>query len=153
MLRQFAAPPFEIGRGDVVEQQRAILQVATGQLGFDERLLAAQPVERGIDFLGGDLAEPCLIAGARSAAWPCGAVPASFSGPVMPWLVVATNTGRCAASAVLSSPADALALRPSMNRASYSPSLANLSFSGAAMLLRIRGGPLQTWPRPILWQP
>src|SRR5439155_1427295 len=49
---------FEIGGGDVVEQQRAILQVAAGQLGFDERLLAAQPVERAIDLLGGDLAEP-----------------------------------------------------------------------------------------------
>ena len=62
MLRQFAAPPFEVGGGDVVEQQRAILQVATGQPGFDEGLLAAQPVERGLDFLGGDLAEPQHLA-------------------------------------------------------------------------------------------
>ena len=62
MLRQFAAAPFEIGRGDVVEQQRAILEVAAGQCGFDERLLAAQPVERGIDLLGGDLAEPQHLA-------------------------------------------------------------------------------------------
>ena len=62
MLRQFAAAPFEISGGDVVEQQRAILEVAAGQLGFDERLLAAQPVERGIDFLGGNLAEPQHLA-------------------------------------------------------------------------------------------
>ena len=33
-----------------------------GQRGFDERLLAAQPVERGIDLLGGDLAEPQHLA-------------------------------------------------------------------------------------------
>ena len=62
MLRQFAAASFEIGGGDVVEQQRAILQVAAGQLGFDERLLAAQPVERAIDLLGGELAEPQHLA-------------------------------------------------------------------------------------------
>ncbi len=62
MLRQFAAASFEIGGGDVVEQQRAILQMASGQRGFDERLLAAQPVERGIDLLGGNLAEPQHLA-------------------------------------------------------------------------------------------
>jgi len=62
MLRQFAAASFEIGGGDVVEQQRAILQVAAGQLGFDEGLLAAQPVERAIDLLGGDLTEPQYLA-------------------------------------------------------------------------------------------
>ena len=61
MLRQFAAASFEIGGADIVEQQRAILQVAAGQRGFDERLLAAQPVERGIDLLGGDLAEPLAL--------------------------------------------------------------------------------------------
>src|SRR5215469_13973824 len=61
-LRQFAAASFEIGGGDIVEQQRAILQMATGQLGFDEPLLAAQPVERGIDLFGGDLAEPQHLA-------------------------------------------------------------------------------------------
>ena len=62
MLRQFAAASFEIGGGDIVEQQRAILQVAAGQPGFDKRLLAAQPVERGIDLLGGDAAEPQHLA-------------------------------------------------------------------------------------------
>src|SRR5260370_23488840 len=62
MLRQFAAASFEIGGGDVVEQQRAILQVAAGQPGFDERLLAAQPVERAIDLLGGGLPEPQPLA-------------------------------------------------------------------------------------------
>ena len=36
MLRQFAAASFEVGGGDVVEQQRAILEVAAGQGGFDE---------------------------------------------------------------------------------------------------------------------
>jgi len=45
ILRQFAAASFEIGGGDVVEQQRAILQMAAGQLGFDEWLLAAQPID------------------------------------------------------------------------------------------------------------
>jgi hypothetical protein len=62
MLRQLAAAPFEIGGGDIVEQQRAILQMAAGQCGFDERLLTAQPVERGIDLLGGDTAEPQHLA-------------------------------------------------------------------------------------------
>jgi hypothetical protein len=38
MLRQFAAASFEVSGGDVVEQQRAILQVAASQCGFDERL-------------------------------------------------------------------------------------------------------------------
>ena len=36
--------------------------MAAGQRGFDERLLAAQPIERGIDLLGGDLAEPQHLA-------------------------------------------------------------------------------------------
>src|SRR5271154_1490728 len=62
MLCQFAAAPFEISGGDIVEQQRAVLQVAAGQPGFDERLLAAQPVERGIDLLGGNAAEPQHLA-------------------------------------------------------------------------------------------
>src|SRR5258705_1990309 len=62
MLRKFAAVSFEIGGGDIVEQQRAVLQVAAGQPGFDERLLAAQPVERAIDLLGGDLTEPQHLA-------------------------------------------------------------------------------------------
>jgi hypothetical protein len=62
ILRQFAAVPLQIGRGDVVEQQRAVLEVATRQCGFDEGLLTAQPVERGIDLLGGDAAEPQNLA-------------------------------------------------------------------------------------------
>ncbi|HEX4186134.1 MAG TPA: hypothetical protein VHY78_09765 [Stellaceae bacterium] len=61
-MRQLAAAPFEIGGGDIVKQQRAVLQVAAGQLGFDKRLLAAEPVERGIDLLGGDTAEPQNLA-------------------------------------------------------------------------------------------
>jgi hypothetical protein len=36
--------------------------MAAGQLGFDERLLAPQPIERGIDLLGGDAAEPQHLA-------------------------------------------------------------------------------------------
>ena len=60
--RQFAAASFEIGGGDIVEQQRAVLQMATGQLGFDEPLLAAQPVERSIDLFGGDFADPQHLA-------------------------------------------------------------------------------------------
>ena len=62
MLRQFAAASFEVGGGDVVEQQRAVFQVPAGQLGFDERLLTAQPVERDIDLLGGDAAQPQRLA-------------------------------------------------------------------------------------------
>ena len=58
MLRQFAAAPFEISGGDIVEQQRVVLQVAAGQPGFDERLLPPQPVERDINLLGDDAAEP-----------------------------------------------------------------------------------------------
>ena len=57
MLRQFAAASFEIGGADIVEQQRAMLEMPAGQRGFDKRLLATQPVERGIDLLGGDVAE------------------------------------------------------------------------------------------------
>jgi hypothetical protein len=62
MLRQFAAASFEVGGGDVVEQQRTVFQVTPGQPGFDKRLLAAQPIERGIDLLGGDTAEPQNLA-------------------------------------------------------------------------------------------
>src|SRR5207253_7869118 len=76
MLRQFAAASFEIGGGDIVEQQRAIPQMATGQPGFDEPLLTAQPVERGIDLLGGNLAEPQHLAqrmaGGGGVQHPCG---------------------------------------------------------------------------------
>ena len=36
--------------------------MAAGQRGFDKRLLAAQPVERGIDLLGGDPAQPQHLA-------------------------------------------------------------------------------------------
>jgi hypothetical protein len=62
VLRQFTAAPFEIGGGHVVEQQCALLEVAAGQLGFDEPLLAAQPVEHGIDLLGGHGAQPQHLA-------------------------------------------------------------------------------------------
>src|SRR6202022_4669952 len=62
VLRDRACPRESGGGGDVVEQQRAILEMAAGQSGFDEGLLAAQPVERGIDLLGGDAAEPQHLA-------------------------------------------------------------------------------------------
>jgi len=45
MSRQFAAAPFQVGGGDIVEQQGAVLEVAAGQGGFDEVLLAAQPIQ------------------------------------------------------------------------------------------------------------
>ncbi len=57
MLRQFAAAAFKVSGGDVVEQQRAILQVAAGQRGFDKGLLVAQPVECSIDLLSSDFAQ------------------------------------------------------------------------------------------------
>ena len=62
VLREFAAASFQVGGGDVVEQQGAVLEVTAGQRRFDERLLARQPVERGVELAGGDTAEPQHLA-------------------------------------------------------------------------------------------
>src|ERR1700761_8254526 len=54
---QDTAAPFQVGGGDVVEHQCAVLEMAAGELVFDAGLLAAEPVEGGVDLAGGDAAE------------------------------------------------------------------------------------------------
>ena len=54
---QRTATSFQVGGGDVVEHQGAVLEVAAGELVFDELLLAAKPVEGGVDFARGDAAK------------------------------------------------------------------------------------------------
>jgi hypothetical protein len=54
---QVAAASLQIGRGEIVEQQGAVLQVPPRQRGLDEALLLAQPIERGVNLPGGDAAE------------------------------------------------------------------------------------------------
>ena len=49
--------PFEVGRGDVVEEERAVAEVAAGEAALDPALAAAQPVEHGEQFVAGDGAE------------------------------------------------------------------------------------------------
>ena len=50
-LRQLAAPPLEIARGDVVEHEHAVLEVALSEDLLDARLAAAQKVEGGVEFV------------------------------------------------------------------------------------------------------
>src|SRR5580692_3171051 len=50
-LRQFAPPPLQIARGDVVEHEHAILEVALGEDLLDAALAAAQEVEGGVEFV------------------------------------------------------------------------------------------------------
>ena len=47
--RQLAAPAFEPGRGDVIENQRPVLEVAAGERGLDCGLARTKPVERAIE--------------------------------------------------------------------------------------------------------
>ena len=54
---QWTAAAFEIGRCHVVEHERAVLEVAPCELVFDEALLAAEPVQGGVDFASADAAE------------------------------------------------------------------------------------------------
>ncbi len=56
-LRQLAAPPFEVARGDVVEHEHAVLEMALSEDLLDARLAAAQKVEGGVEFVLVDLAE------------------------------------------------------------------------------------------------
>src|SRR5208337_3279597 len=56
-LRQLAAPPLEIARGDVVEHEHAVLEVALGEGLLDARLAAAQKIEGGVEFVLVDLAQ------------------------------------------------------------------------------------------------
>ena len=54
-LREFAAPPLEIARGDVVEHEDAVLEVALGEDLLDRGLAAAEEVEGGVEFVLVDL--------------------------------------------------------------------------------------------------
>ena len=54
-LRQFAAPPLQIARGDVVEHEHAVLEVALGEDLLDAGLAAAQKVEGGVELVLVDL--------------------------------------------------------------------------------------------------
>jgi hypothetical protein len=56
-LRQFAAPSLQIARGDVVEHEHTVLEVALGENFFDGGLAAAQKVEGGVEFVLVDLAQ------------------------------------------------------------------------------------------------
>ena len=56
-LRQFAPPPLQIARGDIVEHQHAILEMALGQGLLDAGLAAAQEIEGGVEFVLIDLAQ------------------------------------------------------------------------------------------------
>jgi len=56
--RQLAAAAFEPGRRDVVEHQRAVLEVAAGQRRLDRALARAQPVERAVELDLVDRAQP-----------------------------------------------------------------------------------------------
>src|SRR3954471_15996168 len=54
---QRTAASLQVARRDVVEHQRAILQMAPGQRGLDGDLARQQPVECGVEFVVRDLAE------------------------------------------------------------------------------------------------
>jgi hypothetical protein len=56
-LGEWAAASLDIARGDVVEHQRAALEVTLGQRGFDLGLTFEQPVERGVEFIFVDLSQ------------------------------------------------------------------------------------------------
>lgn len=51
-LRQRAGAALEVGRGDVVEQERTLAQVPLGQPGFDLLLPLEQPVHGGVELIG-----------------------------------------------------------------------------------------------------
>ena len=56
-LRQFAATPLQIARGEVVEHEHAVLEVAPSKDFLDARLAAAQKIEGGVELVFVDLAE------------------------------------------------------------------------------------------------
>ena len=56
-LRQFAAPPLEVARGDVVEHEHAVLEVTLCEGLLDAGLAAAQKVEGGVKLVLVDLAQ------------------------------------------------------------------------------------------------
>jgi hypothetical protein len=50
-LGQRAAAALEVGRGDVVEHERPLAQVAAGERAFDPLLASEQPVERAVELV------------------------------------------------------------------------------------------------------
>jgi hypothetical protein len=54
---QRTATSLEVGGGDIVEHQHAILEMTACEAVFDEALFAAEPVEGGVDLARGDAAE------------------------------------------------------------------------------------------------
>jgi hypothetical protein len=54
---QRTAASRHLARRDVIEHQRAVLQVALGQRGLDGGLARQQPIERGVELVVVDLAE------------------------------------------------------------------------------------------------
>ena len=75
-LGQRAAPPFEVGGGQVVEHQGAVAQVAFGQTLLDDALALEQPVHRGVELVFVDVLDAELL-GQRIARGvggqpPCG---------------------------------------------------------------------------------
>ena len=54
---QRTAAAFHVARRDIVEHQRAVLQMAFGQRGLDGGLALQQPVQCGIEFGVADVAE------------------------------------------------------------------------------------------------
>src|ERR1019366_4300546 len=57
VMGKFAMASFEVGRGHVIEHERAFLEVAAGETGLDEGLLGYQPVQGGVDLAYRDGAE------------------------------------------------------------------------------------------------
>src|SRR4051794_21912835 len=72
-LGQRTAASLEVARGDVVEHEGAVLEMAFGQGGLDGGLTLAQPVERGVEFVVSDRAETegCAEAGGRRVGRQC----------------------------------------------------------------------------------
>jgi Transposase len=64
--RQLAAAAFEPGRGDVVEHQRPVFEVAARERGLDRVLARAEPVERAIELDLVDRSQPQQPAQARA---------------------------------------------------------------------------------------
>jgi hypothetical protein len=65
-LGERAATPLHIARGDVVEHERAVAEMAFGQRGLDRGLALQQPIERSVELVFIDLADAEHLAEARS---------------------------------------------------------------------------------------
>ena len=71
MSRQGAGPAVVEAAGDVVEGQAAVTEVACGEARFDGRLSPAEPVEGGVDVVGGGVADAEFVGegGGLPVAW------------------------------------------------------------------------------------